>query len=128
MPKTRVSPSLTQSPVDAPEVDSESIAQNSGIGALLRVYWMLLGNLVVSILAGKIYMHAASVFSLGLLDGLFWLMVGLLIGSRYLDFTYFNGLTTDGQPTTASHFRRYTIGVLTLSLVVWLGVHLVRSL
>ena len=43
---------------------------------------------------------------------------------RYMDIRLFDGATADNQPATMSHWRRYTVTVLAVSLVLWVGAHL----
>jgi hypothetical protein len=52
-------------------------------------------------------------------DLAFWLLVGLLIGTRYIDIVRYQGTTVDGEPATTAHFKRYTLLLLVVSAAVW---------
>jgi hypothetical protein len=91
-------------------------------GCLLRVYWMLLGNALV-FLCAYLIAQAGGLFSA--VDVFYWLAVAGLLGARYVDVRYMNGRTAEGQPATTRDWRRYRLGVLGVSVVLWGAVHLV---
>lgn len=104
-------------PADATPTNAASV--------LLRIFWLLAGYIVIAVLALFISQHeGALMFSL--LDPIFWIVVALMIAARYLDITRYGGATSDGQPATLAHWRRYAIVVLIASAVVWLGAHAIQ--
>jgi hypothetical protein len=67
-------------------------------------------------------MAAAAIYASGggsIADVVYWLIVGLLIGARYIDIVQFKGKTADGEPATTAHLRRYVFTVLLAGVAVW---------
>jgi hypothetical protein len=97
-----------------PETDRTPVA-----GCLARLFWMAGGLLALIFLSFSIFKHHA--FSIR--DLAFLLIVLCLVLIRYVDIRYLHGETAEGEPATMSHWRRYTIGLLSGSLGVWLVLH-----
>lgn len=89
-------------------------------GCLFRVYWMLLGNALVFVCAYRIVEAEGALI---LADAFYWLAVAGLVGARYVDVRYMEGRTAEGQPATMRDWRRYRLGVLGTSAVVWAAAH-----
>lgn len=89
----------------------------SGTALLTRLAWMLFGNL--ALLACAAVIARDDLAPLSLLSGLFWAIVGGLIGLRYLDITRYDGQTSKGEPATLKDWKRYSVGLTTISLAVW---------
>jgi len=95
--------------------------KDSGVGALfLRLFWMVLGNMVLGVSALLIAQGGAS-FSL--IDLVYWLTIPLLVAARYVDISWFKGNTAYGEPASMAHWRRYTVGLLLSAIGAWLAVH-----
>lgn len=98
--------------------------RTSTLGALLRLYWMLVGNAgAFLIAASEIHDRTHLVWK----DALFVALVLSLPLARWLDARKFGGTTADGEPVTAAGLRRYTIAVLAIFTVIGIGFHLVRA-
>jgi hypothetical protein len=76
---------------------------------------MGLGNIALVMAALGIYKSAGW----SIADVAFWLIVGLLVGARYLDIARYQGVTVEGEPATTAHFRRYALILLVVSAAVW---------
>lgn len=100
-----------------PHIDKYQTETISGTALLTRLAWMLFGNL--ALLACAAVIARDDLAPLSLLSGLFWLIVGALIGIRYLDITRYDGQTSKGAPATLKDWKRYSVGLATVSLAVW---------
>lgn len=89
-------------------------------GCLPRVFWMGVGNIALVMAALSIY--ASTGWSIA--DLAFWVIVGLLVGARYIDIARYKGTTVDGEPATSAHFKRYALMLLVVSVVVWAAARL----
>lgn len=96
---------------------SSTPERNDGSRLMIRLFWMILGNAIAGILAALIW-DATGTEEL-VLSGIYWATIGLVVAARYVDIRRFDGLTADGQPATLKHWRRHTIGLLTLGAAVW---------
>lgn len=90
-------------------------------GCLVRLAWMLFGNVALFISAAFIAQHTASLFSLA--DLVFWTVAAALLVVRRLDIERFGGQTAMGEPATMAHWRRYAVRLLAVSLVAWALAH-----
>ena len=93
-------------------------------GCLLRLFWMVAGNLALFALMLSIFNQGG--FSL--LDGVYWLVVVALAVARYIDITHFAGMTADGTPASLVHFRRYGIGLAIVATGLWILVHVLQRI
>jgi len=114
-------PDLMPQPAAAEEQPLEPVEYDPVGGCLLRVFWMLLGNLL---LLAAAYAITQSPALLGPADALFWLCVGLLLAARYVDVKHFKGRTAEGRPATLADWRRYALLLGGISLGLWLVAHL----
>ena len=57
--------------------------------------------------------------ALPIADLVFWLIVGLSIGARYIDIVRYQGTTVDGEPATTAHFKRHALTLLVAGAAVW---------
>lgn len=73
------------------------------------------GNIALVMAALSIYRSAGW----SIADLAFWLIVGLLIGARYIDIVRYQGTTVHGEPATTAHFKRYVVMLLAASAAVW---------
>ena len=90
-------------------------AYQDPLGCLPRIFWMMLGNLGLLIVALKVYLSAGW----SMADVAYWLIVAMLIGARYVDIARFKGQTIDGGPATMAHLRRYVVLVLLAGSAMW---------
>lgn len=97
-----------ESPGVPPSHDSMS-------GCLVRLAWMLFGNVALFVLAVFISQRPGGAFSA--FDVAYWAVVAAVIGLRYLDIRSFKGQTATYEPATMAHWRRYAIVVVAAALV-----------
>ena len=90
-------------------------------GCFLRLFWMMIGNLLLLLCAYSITQNRSSFLSLA--DAFYWAAVGCLLAVRYADIRYFKGLTAEGDPASTAHWRRYAVLLGVVSSGLWLGAH-----
>lgn len=84
-------------------------------GCLPRLFWMGFGN--IALLMAALLIYKSTGWSIA--DLAFWLIVGLLVGARYIDIVRFEGTTVHGEPATTAHFKRYALTLLVACAAVW---------
>lgn len=84
-------------------------------GCLTRLFWIAGGNVALFTAAVSIYKSPGW----SIADPAFWLIVLLMIGARYVDIVRYQGMTVDGEPATAAHFKRYVLTLLVAAITVW---------
>lgn len=82
---------------------------------VLRTLWMAWGNVALFLCAAKVADPAAPAATTVLL----FLVAGGVIAIRYIDITRFAGQTAEGEPADLSHWRRYALGVVLVSVSLW---------
>lgn len=85
------------------------------LGCLPKIFWMMMGPLGLLLAALSVFMSAGWTMA----DAVVWLLIGLLIGARYVDIARFKGETINDQPATMVHFRRYALLVLVAGAALW---------
>ncbi len=90
-------------------------------GCFLRVFWMMIGNVILLSCAYGIAQHRSSLLSMA--DAFYWAIVGSLLAARYVDIRYLCGSTADGDRATMTHWRRYVAILGVVSTGLWLGAH-----
>ena len=95
--------------------------QDSIVGLLARIFWMLIGNMVLAISMIIIIQHKGSMFHAA--DLVFWITIAAIILVRYLDIKFWGGLTAAGGPATIANWNRYAAALLIGSAVVWVVLH-----
>lgn len=98
-----------------------SSKQETGLGCLTRLSWMLVGNAGIIVSAIAIGKHNGSFLSYA--DLTFWLAVLFTLAMRYIDITRMQGLTATGEPATLSHWRRHILFLAIGAGVLWAIVH-----
>ena len=96
--------------------------QSTGLGCLMRLGWLVIGHGLIFLSALFIY-ECRGGFVLSARDVVFWAAVAACLVVRYLDVTYFHGLTASGEPATTAHWRRYAVILLLVAAALWGGVH-----
>ena len=94
--------------------------QNSGKAVLARVYWMLIGNIILISIAIAVY---SSHKKFSWLDIFYLFIVLSLVSIRYFDIKYWGGQTSTGERATISDWRRYSLFMIFLTLLVLAAVH-----
>jgi len=100
--------------------------QDSSAGLLARVFWMLIGNMVLVISMIIIFQYKDSMFHAA--DLVFWITIAALILVRYLDIKFWGGMTAAGGPATIANWNRYAAALLIGSVGVWALSHVVNYL
>ena len=101
-------------------------SHDSASGCLVRLSWMLIGNVALFISGIFIARHAGGFLSVA--DAAFWAVVTLMIGVRYLDISRFKGQTVMAGPATMGHWRRYVAIILLAALAGWGLAHALARL
>ncbi len=106
------------------QLTDQPAAPTGAVGLAVRVFWMAFGNAGLLLLAVSIAQRGA----VSRLDVGFWTLAAALLLVRYLDITRLSGLTADGKPASLGHWRRYAIGLLGASVILWALAHAVARL
>jgi hypothetical protein len=101
--------------IQSKQAASTEAAPTGCLGLILRLFWMMLGNLALVLLAVFIFhRHAFST-----LDIVFWAVVFVLFLVRYIDVTRLHGLTSNGKRATLKDWRAYVLKMLAVFVVLW---------
>jgi hypothetical protein len=100
---------------------SNSPQLTSALVVFLRVFWMVLGNLILAVCILVILTQRIQTISIP--DAVLAVTIPLVIVARYLDVTRFGGRTAYGEPASIAHWRRYALGVLLGSIAAWACAH-----
>lgn len=109
--------------MENPEQRSESAA-----GCLLRIFWMLPGNLVLFFCAFFIGNKPAAFLAFSAFDIGYGATVAALLAARYVDIRRLNGATVFGTPASMTHYRRYAPILIAVSVGVWAAAHGIAAL
>jgi hypothetical protein len=90
-----------------------------------RVFWMMVGPMMLAILALSIVRIGTSWFTPA--DFAFLVVLGLVLLARWVEFRGGNPQTAAGEPATPDHLRRYVVITLALGLGVWIVANLVGN-
>ena len=90
---------------------------DSNTSTFLRLGWMLAGSFLLVLLAVLILMGPA--WTVTFKDVLYWVAAAAVVVLRYIDIFHFRGQTAYGEPATPKHFKRFAIGLLTVSAALW---------
>jgi hypothetical protein len=58
-------------------------------------------------------------WTITVLDGLYWTAVFGMVVARYVDVSRFTGRTLTGEPATQRDVKRYALGLLSSSGLLW---------
>ena len=106
--------------------DQATDKQGSGLGIIMRLFWMVFGNLVLFISIMFIFQHEGGVFHTA--DVVFWITAAALVLVRYLDIKVCGGLTATGLRASMTHWIKYAAILLISSTAVWILAHAVNYL
>jgi hypothetical protein len=99
---------------------SEPSKSPGAVGMLLRIFWMLLGHVMLATFAGLILKRG----DFSGLDFAYWATVAALVVARYTDITRFGGTTSDGRhPATLDHFHRFALYLIACASAAWIALH-----
>ena len=91
------------------------------LGAVARLYWMLLGNAVLALIAFRIAQPGPG--RTWISDVAFWTVAASLVLVRYLDIVRLDGTTASGEPASLRDWRGYSWRLLLIVLAVWIVSH-----
>jgi hypothetical protein len=104
------------------DINQTNNIQGSGLSLLMRIFWMMIGNVILFIIVIGIFESGKGYLSLK--DGIYWILVILLIITRYVDIKYLGGTTVTGLPASMSHWFRYVAGLIICAGLFWGLVHI----
>ena len=94
----------------------------AGSGCVIRLAWMAIGHVVLFFAIIFIVRDNPGIASA--YDAVFWGGVLAILGLRYIDIKWLNGLTATGnEPASMTHWRKHALLLLIIGLVLWLGAH-----
>lgn len=109
-------------PIQAAEtLRSGPDARRATAGALLRMYWLVVGNLVVYV-AWMIIVFTSSPLP-SAPDVVVWLTVVSMLIARRVEILRYSGRTTHGEPATLEDWRRYAAVLVGATVVGSLIAH-----
>lgn len=91
------------------------------LGALMRISWMILGNIGILVLAVLIAQRRSVILT----DILYWFDVGCLVLIRYADIAYFHGQNSEGERATMNDWRKYTVRLMLISAGLYIIVKII---
>jgi hypothetical protein len=95
------------------EQNNSEPTQSGLMSFALRLFWMLLGYMIVFTSLGVIIVNAPGFPSM--LDGIVWLTVAVMIVVRYVDITRWRGTTAIGETATLADWRSYAVIVVSIT-------------
>ncbi|MDD5772386.1 MAG: hypothetical protein PHX78_02855 [bacterium] len=105
--------------------NKENNTPSTGIGMLIRIYWMVFGNFINILIAINIVVKKHN--SIMLLSIFYFMNIIGLIISRYIDIKYLNGQTTEYEPATMNHWKNYLIKTTGIYLGLWIIVYFMKD-
>ena len=106
--------------------DQPTEKYDSPFGLIARLFWMLVGNVILFFLTIFILLNQGKMFNDA--DVVFWITVAVLVPTRYFDIKLLDSLTATGRPASMAHWRKYTIFLLICSTAVWVLSHAINYL
>jgi len=91
--------------------------QSTPSGVLARLWWMLLGNMLLVLSLLFILRHEGGFFHPA--DWVFWIGVASLVFVRFLDVKFLDGQTATGKHASMADWIRYVVLLLACSAVLW---------
>lgn len=107
----------------SPGTSQES--HDSAVGLFLRIMWLIGAFGGIALTAAYILRRGSAPFTST--DVLYWFIVALAVGARWLDILRYDGTTADGRPATKADGKRYTVIVVGSALAAWVVAHLIRG-
>jgi hypothetical protein len=93
--------------------------------AAARLVWMLLGPAVLFLLTFSIAAKGGG--WLTTVDVVYFAVLALILGARWLEYRSGRGQTSTGEPLTAAGLRTYLIAALAIGLGVWFVANLIGN-
>jgi hypothetical protein len=95
--------------------------QSTPLGILARLWWMLLGNVVLAFSLIFIFLNEGSFFHPA--DWVFWITAATLVAARYLDIRFLDGQTATSEKASMTDWARYAVLLPVCSTVLWAIAH-----
>jgi hypothetical protein len=92
---------------------------------LTRIFWMLLGPLLLAMFAHLIITLGNGWFT-GADFGFLAVLAGMML-ARWLEFRGGHPQTADGQPATPGHLRRFLLGVAVIGFTLWVIANILAN-
>ena len=86
-------------------------------GLLLRLVWMVFGNIGLIGVAGVLMRDDGG--SVGPVSAAYWGLVAFIVGARFVDIRHYGGRTSEGEPATMAHFQRHAVTLGLVAAVVY---------
>jgi hypothetical protein len=93
---------------------------------MARLWWMLLGNILLAFSIIFIFENRGSFFHAA--DGVFWITLASLVLIRYLDIRFLDGCTATGEHASITNWIRYVALLIACSTAVWVLAHVASYL
>ncbi len=101
--------------------------EESNPGCFFRMIWFLLGNVALAISflflvkLGKNYT---------IVDGIYWMFVGIMIAARYIDMKTSQKLQNakEQNKDNPKNVVKYILFLLPISFILWVGGHFIAKL
>jgi hypothetical protein len=106
-------------------VRREQEAEPLGAGCAVRLAWLVAGPLAVAFSAAMLARHETS--NPWVVGAVFWGAVVTMVALRYWDVTQLDGRTSNGEPATLAHFKRYSLTVAAVSAALFGFALLIRG-
>ena len=98
---------------------------DSILSLFVRVFWALIGNVILVFTAIVILRHKGETFHTA--DIVFWGIVTALALARYLDIKFWGDSGATDQPVSTAPWRKYTIILLICSIAIWILAHIINQ-
>lgn len=96
-------------------------APTPGYAGFARIFWMVGGPMLLAMITFKIASQGGGWFTSANL--VFFLILGALPLSRWAEFRGGSPQTSEGDPATPAHLRRYVIVILLVGVVIWIAAN-----
>ena len=128
-PDSTADPSTVPTKSDREEAETKKADMErpvTSFGVLLvHVVWFFLGPLALLMILFGIVNSGSGWASV--LDAVFFLLVVLIIGCRWIDQRSGQGTTGSGEPSTWDDFRRYALLAPIVAGVAWIAAHVLGN-
>jgi hypothetical protein len=108
-----------KSPV--PTTDNSKSAGGAA-GCLVRSIWLMVGN-VALVFSAVLIVKQRQGLGVTWADGLFWGIAVLTAVSRYVDVRHFDGQTSEGEPSTMQHAKKFIALLAVAAVALWIAAH-----
>ena len=109
---------------ESPRPDATDIDQSTA-GSLLRMFWLAYGNAGLLIAAALVSKQPPWTYTVT--DAIYGALVVALLLARFLDITRFGGLTSNNEPATKGHLVRYSVGLVVIATLLWIGAQSIQT-